>query len=203
MDVDVKKRKKNGRKKASPLVKGGSEDDEVIDEGFLAQVKANEAKLVVRPSMSHSLGDGLFAAETFRNGEPLLEVRGAFTTESAFEERYGTKNKVVAPWAFPVKPSGYIDARDQAVTDNVFMIRGRMHIGRADLVDNCRIEQRGKRLFVIATTDIYGTSELFCDFGEAYWGKPLHCMWRLLYFYMAVSPDRHNTPYEVHHPPYL
>jgi hypothetical protein len=177
------------------------EDDltggEAIDDGFLRRAEQNELNLYAARSTAHALGDGLFAGATFKAQEPLFELRGVLRSGSAFEAFYGTRNPIVAPWAFPLKPAGYLDARDQPPADKVFLLRGRLHVGRSELADNCRIEQRGRRLFVIANVDIYRTSELFCDFGEAYWSKPMHRLGRLLYFYLAVSPDVHHTPFEV------
>jgi hypothetical protein len=166
-------------------------------EEFLIRAAANEPHIYAQTSATHDFGEGWFVARPFACGEPLFELRGEALTDNGFEKRYGTRNKTAGPFAFPVKPSGYIDCRNNDQHAKSWLLRDRLHIGREGLENNCRLEQHFDRLVVVATTNLPRGAELFCDLSDAYWGKPLHRMWRLIYFYLASSPDQPRTAFEV------
>jgi SET domain-containing protein len=122
-----------------------------------------EKFLRVKPSTIPNAGLGLFTTVFIEKGTWIVEYKGRITTWKEVE--YDSTNGYI----YTVNPKHVIDAKTykKALARYANDARGLKRI--KGITNNCHFLNDGLKVYIEAAKDIEKGSEIFVDYGKAYW----------------------------------
>lgn len=132
-----------------------------------SNIHQEKEQLEVKTSTIPNAGRGLFAKQTFKYGDHIVDYTGEVLTKEQLDARYG---EGLAPYALELKKGLYVDAANESLSS---LGRFANDVRGTKKKTNARFSYSSKKQTarLVATRIIHPGDEIFVSYGAGYWSK--------------------------------
>ena len=124
--------------------------------------------LFTKESQIPGAGLGLFTDEDIHKGDTVAEYTGTIRTWKECTKRF-EEDETIGRYFYYVNRNYVIDAYDDVDSLARYANDAAGLSGIKGIINNCVYEERGKRVYIVATRKIKAGSEILVSYGQQYW----------------------------------